>query len=243
MERLEGIHCVREALAAGRRRCHRLLVRAGRNARPVEALVEEAGRQGLPVERLESSARLPYQGVALVVDRLPELPLEQLLVAPAPVRRWLVALDGVEDPQNVGAVARVAEAAGCAGMILTRRHAPGLTPSVSRASAGAIEHLPVGRVANLPRALVALRDHGYWSVGADLGELPSLFDTDDRLWEGALVLVVGAEGRGLRRGVRDALDHRVRIPMWGHVASLNVSAAAAILLWEAARRSGSREAP
>jgi 23S rRNA (guanosine2251-2'-O)-methyltransferase len=122
-------------------------------------------------------------------------------------------------------------------MILTRRRAPPLSPAVARASAGAIEWLPVARVANLPRALNELKSKGFWVFGCDPGAPDALFELPDRLLRGDRVVVLGAEGKGLRRGVDQMLDHRVRVPMAGRVASLNVAAAAAVLLFEFRRRS------
>lgn len=246
VERLSGRHAVFEALRARRRRLVRLLVdEEGRE--DYESLVTLARDAAIPVERT-SRAKLAElagpearaQGVVLEAGPLPELGLDALLGGP-PGRRRLVALDGVEDPQNVGAVARVAEVSGASGLLLTRRRAPGLTPAVARASAGAIEHLAVARVTNLPRALEDLRGRGFWSVGAEPDAELDVFAAPDRILSGDLVVVLGAEGRGLRRGVRAVLDHEVRIPMAGKVASLNVSAAAAVILFELLRRSERRD--
>jgi 23S rRNA (guanosine2251-2'-O)-methyltransferase len=173
--------------------------------------------------------------VALEAGPLPELTLLELRGQRGWPRR-LVALDGVEDPQNLGAICRVADAAGVGGLILTRRRAPPLSPAVSRASAGALEHLPVARVANLGRALNQLKSEGFWVLGADSEGGDDLFLLEDALLSGPLVIVLGAEGRGLRRGIRERLDHRVRIPMGGRVESLNVSSAAAVVLFELVRR-------
>ena len=205
-----------------------------------------AEQRGVGIESLEDAGgREVHQGLWLEAGALPEAGLDELLSA-LPAVPWLVALDGVEDPQNLGAIARVADGAGCAGLLLTRRNAPPLTPAVSRASAGAIEHLPVGRVPNLARALAELREHGFWSVGAVVRDGMPIYDVPANLWEGPLAFVLGAEGKGLRPGVESALDHRVEIPMHGQVESLNVSAASAVLLYEAARhraRGDSREEP
>ncbi|MCP3985705.1 MAG: 23S rRNA (guanosine(2251)-2'-O)-methyltransferase RlmB [bacterium] len=240
MEWLTGVHSVLEALRAGRRELRRLEFRADRQDRgeleEIRRLAEERRLEIAPL-RPQGGGRDDGQGVRLEAGALPELDLEPLLALARNESPWLVALDGVEDPHNVGAVARVAEACGCSGLILTRRHAPPLSPAVSRASAGAIEHLPVGRVANLKRALEALRGHGFWSIGADMGG-DSLYGMDARSWQGPLVFVLGAEGRGLRPGVRDAVDFRVEIPMLGRVDSLNVSTAAAVMLYEGVRRAG-----
>ena len=226
-ERLVGVHPVREALRAGRRRLHSLHLPPVERRGELREILHLAERAGVRVV-----ARGSGSGVVLEAGPLPELTLEELRSK----GERLVALDGVEDPQNLGAIARTAEAAGVAGMILTRRRAPPLSPTASRASAGALEHLPVARVPNLPRALSSLQTAGFWTLGADLEADGNLYDLEDRVLVGPLVVVLGAEGRGLRPGVRGCLDHRVRIPMRGRVASLNVSAAAAVVLFDLIRR-------
>jgi 23S rRNA (guanosine2251-2'-O)-methyltransferase len=243
---LTGLHVVREALRARRRRLDLLLVRAGRPRPEVVELLDLAREAGVEVSevgveeldrRIESDEN--HQGVALSAGPLPELSLPELMAAAARVQggRRILALDGVEDPQNVGAVARVAESAGIAGMILTQRRAPALTPSVARASAGAIEWLPIARVANLGRALSELQSTDYWVLAAALGEEGNLYEMEDRILTGNLVIVLGAEGRGVRPSILAQSDHRVEIPMRGRVASLNVSTAGAVLLYELLRRS------
>lgn len=242
-ERLVGQHVVREALRARRRALVRLMLDAGlRERAEIESLSGLASRAGLETvwlahERFAALAGSEErsQGALLEAGPLPELALAEL-VGGERGTRLLVALDGVEDPQNVGAVARAAEAAGAGGLIVTRHRAPPLSPAVARASAGALEHLPVARVTNLPQALGTLAKEGFWSLGADPGASIDLFEATDRLLTGDLVVVLGAEGRGLRRGVRSALDHEVRIPMAGSVASLNVAGAAAVVLFELLRR-------
>jgi 23S rRNA (guanosine2251-2'-O)-methyltransferase len=242
-ERLCGIHPVREALRAGRRPLTLLRVSAGARRPELAALIAAAEAAGVPIQVVPPESLSPdaagarsSQGVELEAGPLPELSLEELL-QPDVSPRTLVALDGVEDPQNVGAIARVAEAAGAQGLILTRRRAPPLSAAVSRASAGAIEWLPVARVPNLPRALNALKSKGFWVFGSDPGATEELFDLPQRRLAGDRVVVFGAEGRGLRRGIDQVLDHRIRIPMGGRVDSLNVSAAAAVVLFEFGRRS------
>ncbi|HYB13363.1 MAG TPA: 23S rRNA (guanosine(2251)-2'-O)-methyltransferase RlmB, partial [Myxococcota bacterium] len=233
-EALFGLHVVREALSARRRKLGRLLIARDCRGAEVERLTSLARDAGVPVEfvgRDEIARRAGTagrtQGVALEAGPLPERSLAELRRGERGQRR-LVALDGVEDPQNVGAIARVAEAAGVRGLVLTRHRSPPLSGAVARASAGAIEHLPVARVTNLVRALEELRGDGFWTVGADPAAGENLFAAPDRTLQGDLVLVLGAEGKGLRPGVEAHLDHRLRIPMEGRVASLNVSAAAAV---------------
>ncbi len=175
------------------------------------------------------------QGLILEAGPLPELELAQLLAIPPEEQPLTVALDEVEDPQNVGAIARSAEAAGARALLLTRRRAPPLSPAVSRASAGAIEHLPVIRATNLARALDELGECGHWRIGADGGPDAQPYWEASGLWRSPTVLVLGSEEHGLRPGVRSKLDLRIRVPMHGRVESLNVAAAAAVLLFEAAR--------
>lgn len=258
MEELTGGHAVEAALRAGRRRLHRLRVRAGLQPSDRQRrLLDLAASLKLPVVEQAEARGERGEPIVLEAERIPELGLEELLslggggsvTSPASTGNevektqspWWVALDGVEDPQNLGAIARVADAVGCEGLLLTRRHAPPLSPTVSRASAGAIEHLPVARVPNLVRALGQLRDYGFWSIGADVDGATPLFASEARIWEGPLVFVMGAEGRGLRKAVREATDYRVQIPMVGQVESLNVGSAAAVLLYEALRRRNLRE--
>lgn len=244
---LTGLHSVHEALRAGRRRIDRLLVRDAGRPGELDGLVALARSSGIPVEWVDDKTldriagpEIRSQGVALQVGPLPELALDALIAGLAssdlPLGRRLVVLDGVEDPQNVGAIARVAESAGCAGLILTDRRAPGLTPAVSRASSGAIEWLPVARVTNLVRALEQLKKERYWVLAAELEQSEPLYSLPDRVLTGDLVVVLGAEGRGVRPAVLEQADHRIRIPMRGEVASLNVATAGAVILYELLRR-------
>jgi 23S rRNA (guanosine2251-2'-O)-methyltransferase len=242
-ERLTGINPIREALGAARRELQRLDVRAGATHPGLVDLVARARERGVRVREVSGAEaeRLASPGVELEAGPLPEIGLEELLVASPgrPDSRTLVALDGVEDPQNLGAIARVAESAGAEGLILTHRHAPPLSPAVSRASAGAIEWLPVARVPNLARALEQLQGEGFWVLGADSEAVDSIYDLPERLARADRVVVLGAEGSGLRPGVVKRLDLRLRIPLRGKVDSLNVSTAAAVVLFELERRSGS----
>jgi 23S rRNA (guanosine2251-2'-O)-methyltransferase len=236
------VHSVLEALRARRRNLLRLRVRRGLKRSELGEILAGARAAGVAVEEVEAevlAAAAPpgvsSQGVALLAGPLPEVPLAELARAGQPPRT-LVALDGVEDPQNVGAIARVAEASGVSGLVLTRRRAPPLGAVVSRASAGAIEWLPVARVPNLGRALNSLKEKGFWVFGCDPQGTEELFSLPDRVVAGDQVVVLGAEGRGLRPGILGVLDHRVRIPMEGRVSSLNVAAACAVVLFELRRK-------
>jgi 23S rRNA (guanosine2251-2'-O)-methyltransferase len=233
---------VREALRARRRPLHRLRLREADPRPALAELAALAAAAGVAVEEVgvgelarAAGPGVAHQGVVLRCGPLPEATLEEL-AGSGPPPRTLVALDGVEDPQNLGAIARVAEAAGAAGLLLTRRRAPPLGAAVARASAGAIEWLPVARVVNLTRALRELQERGFWIFGAQPASGDDLFSLGERVVRGNRVVLLGAEGRGLREGIERVVDHWVRIPMAGQVASLNVSTAAAIVLFELARR-------
>jgi 23S rRNA (guanosine2251-2'-O)-methyltransferase len=251
IERLHGRHVIEEALRAGRRRLDRLLVKKGGVGPDLERLVGLARDAGLPVVETDSARLVELaqwgdtglQGAILEAGPLPELGgVAELCEAVGGKRgtRRFVILDGVEDPQNVGGIARVLDAAGAGGLIMTHRRSPPLSPALARASAGAIEWLPVARVTNLVRALEELKSEGFWIVAADPEADVDLFTLPDRLLEGDLGVVLGAEGRGLRRGVQAAVDHPIRIPMQGNVASLNVATAGAVLLYEILRRTSAR---
>jgi 23S rRNA (guanosine2251-2'-O)-methyltransferase len=243
LEILYGIHPVTEALRARRRSLRRLRIRAGPERPELTALLACAREAGVAIETVgeaqlarELGEAANHQGVALEAGPLPRVELSALATLGAPPRT-LVALDRVEDPQNLGAIARVADAAGASGLLLTDRHSPPLSPAVARASAGAIEWLATARVPNLVRALKLLKSRGFWVFGADPEAPASLFELPARVVRGERVVVLGAEGRGLRPAVREATDHLVRIPLGGRVASLNVASAAAVVLFELARRS------
>lgn len=241
IEELDGLHSVLEALRAGRRRLHRLEVAEGVDRGDLAEILEAAGRAGVAVERVASERiRAREEGnpqrVLLRAGPLPVFRIEELCEVDRKPR-WLVVLDGVEDPQNLGAIARVAEAAGAAGLVIAERRVAPLSPAASRASAGALEWLPVARAPNLVRALKHLKEKGFWVLGADGSAVRSLYEMPDPLLQGDLAVALGAEGRGLRPGVLEQVDHLVRIPMAGEIASLNVATAGAIVLFELVRRS------
>ena len=234
-----GINPALEALRAGS--VSRLWVRAEAGAR-VARLVARAARAGVAVRRADAAEldRLAagglHQGVAAEVDSAPRRTLDDLLRDAGAVP-LLVVLDGIEDPRNVGAVARTAEAAGVDGLIHQTRRSAALGATAARASAGALAHLRVAAVVNISRALEELRRAGVWTVGlAEDAERP--YHSLDLTAPTALV--IGAEGSGLRRLVRQRCDWLVSIPMRGRVSSLNVSVAAGIALFEAVRQ---REGP
>jgi 23S rRNA (guanosine2251-2'-O)-methyltransferase len=237
MERLHGIHAVEEALAAGRA-LERIVIARGRHGERTEEIVRQARARGVPV-RFEDRAQLDrlaatreHQGIVALAAAKRAVALEDLLAANSG-RGLLVLLDGVEDPHNLGAIVRTALAAGAEGVVIPERRAAGLTEVVSRASAGALEHLPVARVKNLPRAMEQLKEAGYWLIGLDERAPKSYIEAD---FKGSAGIVLGSEGEGLHELTRKRCDFLVSIPTVGPVRSLNVSVAAGVVLFEAVRQ-------
>ncbi|MGH9815659.1 MAG: 23S rRNA (guanosine(2251)-2'-O)-methyltransferase RlmB [Candidatus Acidiferrales bacterium] len=239
MNRLLGIHAVKEALEAGRA-LERVVVARGKGGERVQEIVELARRRGVPV-RFEERAQLDrlagssqHQGVVALGAAKRVTTLEDLVAATAgKASRLVVLLDGVEDPHNLGAVIRSALAAGADGVAMPERRAAGLTDVVGRASAGALEHLPVARVGNLARAMEELKEAGYWLIGLDESAERSYTDAD---FTGAVGIVMGGEGKGLHELTRKRCDYLVSIPTVGPVRSLNVSVAAGVVLFEVVRQ-------
>lgn len=239
-ELLAGRQAVREALRANRRRCYRLWLAGDRKGEQggivaeIEALAEAQGvavryvRGGL-FDKL-SEERINHQGVALETEGYPYVGLDAVL-ASAGDAPLLLILDHIQDPQNLGALIRTAEAVGVNGLILPERRAAGVTPAVSNASAGAVEHLPVAQVTNLNRTIDDLKKRGVWVAGLDDGDDALLLSKADLT--GGLALVVGNEGSGLTRLTREKCDFIVHLPMVGQVESLNAAVAGSIVLYSA----------
>lgn len=231
-----GINPVLEALRAGRVR--RLRVGPRTDTRIDEALAL-ARRRGVAIERVDAQAidRAArggvHQGVIADIDPPRDYSVEELVAAAAPGAALLVVLDGIEDPHNVGAIIRTADAAGAHGVVRQARHAASLDGIAAKASAGAVSHVRVATVVNVARALEELKTAGVWTVGL-AGDASEPYDVID--FKVPTAFVLGAEGTGLRRLVRQRCDRLVSIPMRGSVGSLNVSAAAAIVLYEAVRQ-------
>src|ERR1041384_5774270 len=238
-ELIYGLHAVREALRAGARPLQRLLVL--RTDRQFGDLVQLAKTKRIPVhieptpafDRLVPSGN--HQGVIALIAAKSYDTTEQILeqARTRGEKPFLVLLDGVEDPHNLGAVLRTAEAAGVHGVFIPERRAVGLTSVVAKVSAGALDHISVGRVGNLIRLIQNLKEAGLWVYGMDPQAEKFYSDID---MTGSIALVLGGEGEGIRSGVLRECDDRIRIPMQGRVQSLNVSAAAAITLFEVVRQ-------
>lgn len=237
---------MRELLLAGRRRVREVwMVDEGDDAPILRDIRELAEANRVPLSvvgrgRFAAQARCEApQGVLALAAPLPEVDVDGLVAGdqarPAGKGRapFLVALDGVTDPGNLGAILRSAECAGVSGVVLPRHRAVHVTPAATKAAAGAIEYLPMAVVGGLPAALARLRDAGVHVVGLDGAAATSLYDVVGA--DGPVCLVLGAEGRGLSRLVRERCDEVVAIPMRGRLGSLNVSAAAALACFEIAR--------
>lgn len=221
-----GRNPVRELIAAGARPVYEVSV--------LPQLAEEPWLEGQRIvvrtrdqigHRAGSS---DHQGIIAVTDPYPYAEPSDVLEGRGPV----VCLDGAQDPRNLGAVARVAEGVGSAGIVIPRRGSPGVTATVAKVSAGAVEHLAIARVGSMVSFLHDARGTGRTVIGAHPEGGVDFRDVD---WPRDVILVMGAEGEGLRPRVRESCDHLVRIPMAGRVASLNISVAAAILLFETLR--------
>jgi len=238
-EVLAGRNAVSEALKSGRPADTLFVAREGASGGSLGAIIALAKAQGVVVkdakrEKLEQLCGTSHhQGVVLTAAAHAYAELEDILEAAnakgeAP---FLVLCDEIGDPHNLGAILRTAEAAGVHGVVVPRRRSAPLSQTVARVSAGAIEYIPVARVANLCAAMVSLKEKGLWIYGADMAGEPY----DARPVTGGAALVIGAEGRGLGRLVKERCDALLALPMRGKVGSLNASVAAGILMYEIAK--------
>ncbi|MBQ9413888.1 MAG: 23S rRNA (guanosine(2251)-2'-O)-methyltransferase RlmB [Clostridia bacterium] len=233
-----GRNAVREALRAGRP-IDRILIARGERGGTLPVIAAEARDRGIPIKeadprKLSALGGEHHQGVIAIAACKDYVTLDDLFAAAEEKGEppFFVVCDELEDPHNLGAVIRTAEAAGAHGVIVPKRHAAGLTSAVYKASAGAVEYLPVARVTNIAETLSELKERGVWVYGLDM---------DGETWcqadlTGAAALVVGSEGRGLGRLVKERCDKILSLPMAGRVNSLNASVATALLLYETARQ-------
>lgn len=229
---------MREALRGGNRRVHEVWIETGPERDALDAVERAAVEAGVEVRRVdaETFAGLDLEQARRAAARVdPYRYREDDLPAAEPdaVPCLCVVLDHVKDPQNLGAIIRTAEAVGCRALYIPRARAAGVTPAVVRASAGATEHLAVYRVANVARTIESLKERGWWMVGLDA---EGADDWDRVDYRGGIGLVMGEEGSGLHRLVRERCDFLVALPMAGAVASLNVSAAFAAVAYEVLRQ-------
>ena len=246
MEVLYGLHPVEEAIRAGGRRLDHVLVSRERSPR-LDRLVElcKAANVRVSFESKEQLTRLAktdaHQGAVAAVRERQFLTVEDLLAGRRRFdHKFFLALDGVEDPHNLGALLRSADGAGVDGVLLPERRAAPISGVVAKTSAGATEHVPIARVVNITRSLEQLKKANFWVVGLDERGTPDYTDFDFNI---DCVLVLGAEGSGLHDLVKKTCDHLLRIPMAGSVSSLNVSVAGAVVMYEALRQRTSPNIP
>jgi 23S rRNA (guanosine2251-2'-O)-methyltransferase len=240
-DKIFGVNPVTEALRAGRP-IQRLLMAEQRKAdRDVQAILKLAKERGVEVRITTRDAlnrEAPnglHQGVIAFVAATEYAQFEDLLEIPAKRGETplFLVLDGVEDPRNLGAILRTAETAGVHGVIIPERRAVGLTETVAKTAAGALEYVPVAKVVNLVNTIEALKKNGIWVAGAEAGGDVVFWEAD---FTRPTALVLGGEGKGVRRLVRDHCDYIVSLPLMGKINSLNVSVAAGVLLYELRRQ-------
>ena len=237
---IEGRNAVIEALRAGTA-IDKIYLQKGETDKTLGHIASRAREKGIVVveadrRKLDGMSRThAHQGVIALAAMREYVSVQSLLDAAAEKGEapLLVVCDEISDPHNLGAILRTAECAGAHGVIIPKRRSAGLTAIVGKTSAGAVSYMPVARVSNLPATLEELKKKGVWVYGTAAEGTTSLYDAD---LKGPAAIVIGSEGSGMGRLVREKCDFLVSIPMKGHISSLNASAAAAILLYEAVRR-------
>ncbi len=241
-EWIYGFNPVLEALKYGRN-IRTVYLSSGRHEKVTE-IIKEARMRQVQVETLDRAffdGKFPkgHQGVAARVLRRGYVGMEELLAVPAGRREapFFVILDGIEDPRNFGAILRSVDAAGCHGVVIQSHRSASLGPEVAKTSAGAVEYVPVSMVSNIKHAMREMKEIGITIVGAESGDYPAVWEMDLTI---PLAVVVGSEGKGARRTVREDCDMIVSIPMKGRINSLNASVAAGILLFEILRQRSSK---
>jgi 23S rRNA (guanosine2251-2'-O)-methyltransferase len=242
MDRVIRLNPILEILRSSSTRVQKVFVQKERGPQKIGEVIHLAKARGIPFvfvprQRLDEIAP-GHQGAVAMLAAREFTALEDILAAAE--KPFLVLLDEVEDPQNLGAIIRTAEAAGADGLVLTERHSAGVTETVMEVSAGAAEHLPIARVKNLAQTMESLKERGLWLVGAEAGSPERWFDFDYTVPVG---IVLGSEGRGLRRLTRERCDKVLSVPLFGRVNSLNVGAAAAVFFFEVVRQRRLARAP
>jgi 23S rRNA (guanosine2251-2'-O)-methyltransferase len=239
MNYIYGINAVAEALKARGRTFSWVGVAKERHDIRLQHVVDECRRQGVAVKSLtraeldRMAGNNGHQGVVAVTSAKQYIELDDVVAAKRGEHSLLVVLDGIEDPHNLGAILRTADAAGADGVVIPERRAAGVTPTVTKASAGASEHLPIAKVTNIARTVDELKDKNIWVVGLDERGTQN-YDSLDYNMDCAIVL--GGEGKGVHDLVARKCDYLVSIPMLGKVPSLNVSVAAGVMLYEIVRQ-------
>lgn len=239
-EKLAGVNSIMEALN-GRRKIHKIFVQEGRGGKRIEELLKLAEKRGVywqyvDRQRLDQMyTQANHQGIIAQVDSFAYSSIEEIMEKAALSGReaFILILDGIEDPQNMGSIMRTAECAGVHGIIIPRHNNSEITPAVVRASAGAVEHMLVARETNLVNTIKTLKKDGLWIVAADMDGEQDYFRCRIPT---PTALVVGGEGQGIRRLVKENCDMVLRIPMIGSIQSLNASVAAGLIIYEVLRQ-------
>jgi 23S rRNA (guanosine2251-2'-O)-methyltransferase len=235
-----GINPVSEALGSSRCHIREIWVAHGRGFKGLEDIISAAESKGIPMKKVERSQldsltkRAPHQGVMGFIDQFHYTGLDEVLQGNEG-DPFLLILDGIEDPRNLGALIRTADACGVWGVIIPKDRAAGITPAVAKSSAGAVFHIPLVRVTNIASTLRKIKERGIWVAGAAAEAPTEIYDHDLAI---PLAVVIGGEGRGIRPLVKKECDLLASIPMQGKVNSLNASVAGAIILYEILRQRG-----
>ena len=240
-EKLAGINSIIEALK-GKRKIHKIFIQEGRQGKRIQEIVQIARRKGVFLQfvekqRLDQLYKVSnHQGIIALVSNYEYAHIDEIFEYAAIKKEspFVLILDGIEDPQNLGNIIRTAETAGVHGIILPRHNSAEITTAVARASAGAVEHMHIVQETNIVNTIKNLKSsYGLWVVGADM-------HADTEYYSIAMPdptgLVIGGEGKGIRRLVKENCDILVKIPMWGKIDSLNASSAAALLIYEIVRQ-------
>ncbi|MCE4960981.1 23S rRNA (guanosine(2251)-2'-O)-methyltransferase RlmB [Staphylococcus chromogenes] len=238
-EIIVGRHAVREVIQSGHA-INKVLIQEGVKKQQIDDILKSAKSQKLiiqtvPKSKLDQIANAPHQGVAAYIAPYEYAPLDDFLAKQAnkETLSTVIILDGLEDPHNLGSILRTADATGVDGIIIPKRRSVALTQTVAKASTGAIQHVPVIRVTNLSQTMDTLKDQGYWIAGA---EANNATDYRQMQVDMPLAIVIGSEGQGMSKRVKDKCDFYIKIPMVGHVNSLNASVAASLLMYEVLRK-------
>ncbi len=234
-----GRNAVRELLASGRD-IDKIYIQKGEREGSVKMLIGIASERRIPIVEVEKSkldflsGGTAHQGIAASVAEQNYVSIDEIIEHAEALgeKPFVVICDGVEDPHNLGAIIRSAECSGVHGIIIPKRRAVGLTATVAKSSAGALEHMRVARVTNIASAVDELKEKGFWIYAADMGDM-KYCETD---FSGSVAIVLGSEGFGISRLVKEKCDFTVSIPLYGKVNSMNVSCAAAVILTEVARQ-------
>ncbi|MFK7697381.1 23S rRNA (guanosine(2251)-2'-O)-methyltransferase RlmB [Paenibacillus sp. HJGM_3] len=239
-EYIGGRHSVQEALRSGRT-IHKLFVAEQAQKQQLSPVFSEAKKMGIVIQVVDKRKldqlmpNVPHQGVVAQVTAYEYMELEDMIAQAQNSGQppFLLILDEIEDPHNLGSILRTADCAGVHGVIIPKRRSVGLTATVSKTSAGAIEYVPVARVTNLAQTIEELKEAGIWIAGADVSGAQSVYQTDFRM---PIAIVIGNEGKGIGRLIKEKCDFLVTLPMHGQINSLNASVAASVLMYEVVRQ-------